>query len=160
MIEACRDGELTQVKNCIEHGAQIEYLGFGGIPPLYEAALYNHLEIVKYLVEQNANLEGRNLWSLNTPLLIAVAQKDMPIVKFLIEKKANLEAEKKFGRTPLHFACWTFHTEMVKYLVECGANIEAKDKEGLTAVHYSAKGYEFGNLNGEICTYAKGSSLN
>jgi ankyrin repeat protein len=152
LFEACQDGDLAKVMHCIEHGADIEYFGYGGIPPLYEAALYKHLEVVKYLVEQNANIEGRNVWSLNTPLLLAVSQKYMPIVKFLIEKNANLEAEEKFGRTALHYACWTFNLEMVKYLVECGANIEAKDKEGLTAIHYSAKGYEYGNLDSKVCT--------
>ena len=97
---------------------------------------------------------GRNFWNSNTPLLIAVAQKNMPIVKYLAEKKANLDAAEMFGRTSLHFSCWTCGTEMVKYLIESGANIEAKDKEGLTPIHYTAKGYEYGNLIRKTCRYA------
>ena len=145
LMAACHKGDLAKVKYCIEHGAQIEYFGMEGHPPLYEAALYNHLEVVKYLVEQNADLEGRNIFNSNTPLLIAVAQKDMPIVKYLIDRKANLEAAEMFGRTSLHFSSWTGDMEMVQYLVESGANIEARDKEGLTPIHYSAKEYEYGN---------------
>ena len=143
LMEACYDGDLVKVKYCIEHGADIHYYGRGGHPPLYGAASCGKLEVVKYLVDQNANLEGRDFWCMCTPLLVALGE-SFEVVKFLVEKKANLEAVEMQGRTALQIAADICNIEMVKLLVESGANMEAKDKEGLTPIHLAAKGFEHG----------------
>ena len=66
LIEAIIDGNLEQVINCVENGADVNYKNKDGkIPysspghentPLNIAVYYGHIDIVKFLVENNVNV--------------------------------------------------------------------------------------------------------
>ena len=67
------------------------------------------------------------------------------IVQKLIDKGANIEIkDKKYGSTPLLFACQNGHIDVAKILLQYGANIRAASYNGATALHYATQS---GNIN-------------
>lgn len=53
LIEACKAGSLTLVKRLVEAGADIHAWNDW---PLYAAIVHEHLEVIKYLVENGAEV--------------------------------------------------------------------------------------------------------
>ena len=98
---------------------------------LPKAAYYGHLEIVKYLVENGADINAKdnNGW---TSLIHAAYNGHLEVVKYLVENKADINAIGKYfgfdGLTSLMFASMNGHLEVVKYLVENGANINDRNE--------------------------------
>ena len=77
------------------------------------------LKIVKFLVENGANIEIKDNNGM-TPLSNACRGGYLDVVKFLIENGANIETKDVNGMTPLLKA---ISLDVVKFLVEKGANI-------------------------------------
>ncbi|CAG2210103.1 unnamed protein product [Mytilus edulis] len=71
--------------------------------PLLLAVEQGYLDIVKYLIKENCNIEARTKDDF-TPLLLAVQQGYLEIVKYLIKANCNIEARTKDGFTPLLYA--------------------------------------------------------
>ena len=87
--------------------------------PLTAAIEFNNLDMVKFLVEHGADINGREF----SPLLTAtyLGNRTFDIVKFLVEHGANVNVRSKHGETPLYNAfCNSDGIEMVKFLVEHG----------------------------------------
>jgi len=82
------------------------------------AAIYGSLEIVKFLIENGANIHVWNDWTLRW----AARNGHLEIVKYLVEKGANIHV---MDERALHWAAENGHLEIVKYLVENGADIHA-----------------------------------
>jgi len=80
---------------------------------------YNgHLEIVKFLVENGANIHAVD----DCALRWAAESGHLEVVKYLVENGANIHAKDNWA------LCWAArngHLKIVKYLVENGADIHA-----------------------------------
>lgn len=81
------------LKKLIENGADVNQISYAS--PLYNAVTTDKLDIVKILVENNANLEQHS-GSLNTtPLMLAIMRYKngnkiaISIIEYLLEKNAN-----------------------------------------------------------------------
>ena len=83
---------------------------------LREASRYGHLDIVKYLVENGADIHALN----DEALRMASYNGHLDIVKFLVNNGANIHS---LGNWALIMAIIKGHLEVVKFLVENGANI-------------------------------------
>jgi len=88
ICDAVKSGDLEEVQSLIESGASnIEetdnYDGLGETP-LMHAARLGHLEIVKYLVDQGANVFAR--FNRTMPLYNAIRYGHVKIAKFFIER--------------------------------------------------------------------------
>ncbi|XP_028417233.1 2-5A-dependent ribonuclease-like [Dendronephthya gigantea] len=94
-------------------------------------------EIVKYLVEHGAGVNGKDSKG-RTVLHTAVAKGALEMVKYLVEKGAEVNSKDPDGRTVLNHALSTNNPEMVKYLVEHGADVNSKDTNGRTVLHSAA----------------------
>ena len=55
-----------------------------------------------------------------TALHYTAAQWDISIAKFLISKGAKIDCTDSKGRTPLHIAAYSNHTDMMQFLLENG----------------------------------------
>lgn len=81
------------------------------------------MEIIKFLAEQNADLDKTDDRGLTT-VFIAAYRGQTEIVKFLAEQNADVNRELKDGNTPITIAVAQGQTEIVKILIEANANVE------------------------------------
>ncbi|AGF84863.1 repeat protein [Moumouvirus goulette] len=87
--------------------------------PLFWASKGGHLEVVKYLVENGANIHG-----FSNPLKNASEEGHLEVVKYLVEHQSDMYLYYDYA---LRSASKEGHLEIVKYLVENGANIHANN---------------------------------
>jgi ankyrin repeat protein len=90
-------------------------------------------EIITVLIEGGAdvNLETE---SFDSPLKMAIMNKDIQVISSLIDAGADVNAKDKKGDTMLHVASLTTtNTDIVELLITAGADVEGKNKEDLTA---------------------------
>ncbi|MGE0567013.1 MAG: ankyrin repeat domain-containing protein [Bacteroidia bacterium] len=104
-----------------------------GFTPLGLASFFGHIELVKLLLENNAdpNIAAKNQFMV-TPLHSACATSNQEIAKILIENNADVNAKQMQGVTPLHSAVHNGHVKLVKLLIESGADLNAKMDNGQT----------------------------
>ena len=86
-----------------------------GATPLYIAAQEGHLEVVRCLVGQGANVDQDNKDG-STPLYIAAHHGHLAVVQLLVENGANVNHANNNGITPLYIATQKGHREVVQYL--------------------------------------------
>ena len=136
-------GILDTTKWLIENGEPVSEIGFSSYgfsskyliqfthnpfefnyrTPLHIATRYNHYNIVKYLIDNNADLYSIDKYG-NTPLHIAVSSlENMDIVKYVVSHTQDLNLVDNSGNTPLILAIMTNNTKSAKYLLGNGASI-------------------------------------
>lgn len=127
---------LEAIKFLIKHGAKVNNKSNIKIRPLYNAAYSGSLDIVKYLVENNAEINYNTKF---VPLNIAAAMGFIDIVEFLIQQNADVNKTEAFRTTPLHKAAQNGHVEVVKLLLDNKAKIDAKSvyQEPTDGSHYA-----------------------
>lgn len=104
-----------------------------GNTPLFIAVWKGHIDSIKALIEQRADI---NEIDDNGMTLLHHAAKygQAEAIRFLV-KPGNVNAKDRFGRTPLHFAISSRggdRADVVRILLEKGADINAADNEGQT----------------------------
>ena len=97
---------------------------------LTKAIEKGNLEIVKYLVENGADIKDNDS---NTALTVASRNGNLEVVKYLVENGADINDKDNYGDTALMVASWNGNLEVVKYLVENGADID-ENSHGKTAL--------------------------
>ncbi|WP_353272525.1 ankyrin repeat domain-containing protein [Wolbachia endosymbiont (group A) of Urophora cardui] len=120
-----------------------------GYSPLRVAIENSNLQIVKYLIENGADLDIKYEKGL-TPLHFAALFGDLELARYLVdEKDCSFNVLDKYGKSPLHIASENGRIELVKYLVgEKKANINVLDNQHMAPLHFVA---ENGNL--ELAKY-------
>ena len=122
----------------------VTFRGIQGQAPVHIAALYGHLEIVKFFVTE-LNCDPNIMITSNVPgriLLHNAAQGGhLHIVKFLIEvQNCNPLHLDKNKVTPLHLAAGKGHLDVVKYLtLEQHCDPLCTDKDKNTPLHYAVR---------------------
>ncbi len=108
-IEYCNNGNLEEIQNLIEEGADIN---IDGRRPIRISCFYGHLHIVKYLIEEGADIHYNNSW----PLRIAFRHGHVGIVEYLIKEGAIIKP--KYIRQAFANACFNGHLNIIEYLLE------------------------------------------
>ncbi|GAX86287.1 hypothetical protein CEUSTIGMA_g13699.t1 [Chlamydomonas eustigma] len=142
LLAAAKAGNLIEVKDLLDKGADKEAKDKNGSTALHGAAENGHKDVVALLIEKGADKEAKNDSGL-TALHWAALNGHKDVVALLIEKGANKEADALsfFGNgcTALHGAAANGRKDVVALLIEKGANMEAKDKDEQTALHGAAR---------------------
>ena len=151
--------QLERMKYLTSIGAQINSKkNNDDNTPIHKAAYRGHLEILKFLTENNGGANFVNAKNSNgmTPIHNAVSMGHLEIVKYLIEKGADVDAQNSNDMTPIHFAASKGYLEIVKCLAKNGAEIDlTKTKKGMKPIHISASE---GNI--EIVKYLASNGAN
>lgn len=158
LLASSREGELDIVKFLLNKGVNLQ----ADNKPLEAASIFGYSEIVKYLVENGANVtdnaliwasrsgnlelvkylvdHGANIHANNeNSLLTAVVSGYLDIVKYLVERGANFHLN---NDNMLILASHYGRLEIVKYLVDKGANINAEnEKNGNALQQASSQGH-------------------
>lgn len=115
---ACCGGFLEVADYLIKHGADIE---LGASTPLMEAAQEGHLDLVKFLLENKADVHAQTQTG-DTALTYACENGHTDVAEVLLYFGAELEHLSEGGRTPLMKACRAGHICTVKFLIQKGAD--------------------------------------
>ena len=105
---------------------------------MWVAAAKGHFDVVRLLIEQSAEVDGRTSNN-STPLRAAAVDGHLDIVRCLVENGADVNARNNFNSTPLMITCHSGHLDVASYLVKHGANINLQDDDGRSCLHYASK---------------------
>jgi len=149
LMQASMRGYLDTVQGLLKEGVDINARDDNGVSSLMYAAYYGKSVIVKYLLENGADVNIAQKGIGDTALYMAAQRPDgLELVRMLIEHNADVNKVCSDGSTPLIIASQMGHTDIVKYLHEDGADVNAKLEGGGTPLHLAAQG---GHL--KICGY-------
>ena len=146
LIITARDGKLDFVKVLLRYEANIEARGtikidgevIEGCTALWVATSKGHFDVVRLLIEQNAEVDSRTSKN-STPLIAAAFMGHLDIVRCLVENGADVNARNNFNSTPLMITCHSGHLDVASYLVKHGANINLQDNDGSSCLHCASE---------------------
>lgn len=135
---AARNGNIEAAKlilaKAISLGVKDEIL----YSAVHWAVTSDQVEMVKYLLDQGAGIEGNDELGGYTPLMNTSL---FEMVDLLVKRGANVNAKNKFNGTPLHKAVFNFVEDkrrekdcekILNLLLSKGADIDAQDNNGNT----------------------------
>jgi ankyrin repeat protein len=130
---AARIGDMNLLKELISHQVDVKSSNF----PLVEAIIAQHMDVVKFLVENGMNPKIR-IDSSASPLFQASKEGNFDIVKYLLECGSDPnEKDEKTGSTCLIEATKQNYTDCIELLVQFGADMNQVDKSKLSPLHYA-----------------------
>lgn len=129
LVDAARAGCEAAVRVLLDNGA-------GNQDALIAAARCGHVEILRLLLEQGAEIDdGDDHWNL---LHCAALHEHPEAVRLLLDRGVKIDAVDGRGRSALHYAATTGHPETVGLLLERGAGVDVVGDGGRTALHCAA----------------------
>ncbi len=136
LFEAASVGQLALVQSIVT--AQPEMINAyapDGFFPLALAAFFGHIDRVKFLLAQGADVHqtAANAQRVNA-LHAASANRHLDIARLLIEGGIDVNAVQEGGFTPLQAAAQNGQLELIELLLKHGANPSAKNDSGQTAL--------------------------
>jgi len=133
---ALRDGSLKAANALVDWPrTKVETRTANDESPLMMAALKGHADLVRKLVERNADV-NKTGW---TPLHYAATNGHLAIMQLLLDNHAYIDAESPNGTTPLMMAAHYGTPAAVKLLLEAGADPGLKNQLGLTAMDFAVR---------------------
>ena len=120
--------------NCLEammllqkHGASVHGQP-DSEPPVFNAVVQGHLEAVRWLVENGADVNGHEADDIVTPLVLAAKYDHLELVEYLLDHGADVHA-KDWGLrfTAMHYAAKNGNVTILKRLLAAGADKNAVD---------------------------------
>ncbi|XP_050427498.1 protein fem-1 homolog B-like [Adelges cooleyi] len=147
LIEAALYGQikiinyiLSKFKVNLDAEGKVNHFGsmVEGATALWCAAGYGHMEVVKTLLANGANVDYCTK-SKSTPLRAACYLGRIDIVSYLVQNGANVNTTNIFNSTCLMIASYRGHKDVVKYLLENEADVNKQTNCGATAMHFAAQ---------------------
>ncbi|KAA1258748.1 Ankyrin repeats (3 copies) [Rubripirellula obstinata] len=135
---AAHDGNLDLVRSAIQSGTDVNVADpTAGYTALLMAAYNGHANVVKFLLENDADVDARDREG-KTPLMHACTNSSVETVRLLIDGGADINVtESTEGFTPLMTAAALGQTEIVKLLLERSADKGVVDQDGDTAISHA-----------------------
>ena len=138
-IYAAVEGDLKKVEAFLNEGAKVNAKGQeSNRTALMWASLRGHFDVVRLLLEKNADVNARDDNG-ETALLSASGKGGIDVVRLLLEKGADVHARDKNGRSALMTPSWLGQTDVVRLLLEKGIDVNAADKNGRTALMWASE---------------------
>ncbi len=144
LYEAASIGDLERVQHHLKVSPEsIDSYSNDGFTPLGLACYFGHLEIVKFLTNNGADVNKASSNSFHVaPLHSATAISNFEITEYLLANGANVNVRQQSGVTPLHSAAHNGQPKIAQLLIEHGADINARTDDGKTPFDMAVeKGY-------------------
>ncbi len=96
--------------------------------------------VLERILERGEDINGRSDTTGQCIMHEVAANWDTSVADFFLKKGSNIHLKDMEGKTPLHIAASTDHTEMVEWLIENGTELEPRtDIEKQTPLHHAAR---------------------
>lgn len=151
LINAAAAGDVNLVRQLVAMGANVNAADKDGVTALHASLRYQfdntsvykpasfagirYLTVVKYLIEQGADVNRTTLRDNVSPIHTAVSNGFLDAVAVLIARGAGVNARTATGATPLVKALR--YPDVVKLLISNGADVSSRNSAGWTALHVS-----------------------
>lgn len=138
MHDAVEQNNLSEVKELVRNGADINVRDINGRKPIHCAAQLGHNDIIEFFLSKKVSIDDTSNgdW---TPLHYAARFGQLGTVKFLIGKGANINFKDRMdGKKPIHAAIMGGHKNVVEFFLSKGVSVNDADANGRTALHYAA----------------------
>ncbi|XP_064507066.1 ankyrin repeat and SOCS box protein 3 isoform X1 [Pseudopipra pipra] len=136
---SARHGALECLRVLLEAGADLNDVTTDATTPLFLAVENKHTEVIKFLLQHGANIEGPHCWSGWNSLHQASFQGSTEIMEILLEKGASKNCRDDFGITPLFVAAQYGQLESLRLLVSHGADLNCQAKDRATPLLIAAQ---------------------
>ncbi|KAJ8032948.1 Transient receptor potential cation channel subfamily A member 1 [Holothuria leucospilota] len=155
---ACSQGALDIVKLMMRMAPSDKTLCMNDMDkmtPLHRAAMFDHVEIVIFLLDEGADLEALDS-DHRTPLLVATSRGAWNAAVELIHRGADINAKDIDNKNMLHLAVRSggnleiFQQSNALQKLECLKLLNEKDLYGCAPIHYATKGGNIKSVQGLI----------
>ncbi|TRY77395.1 hypothetical protein TCAL_00144 [Tigriopus californicus] len=121
-------GKVKVVEVLVKHGADVNSVSDTGSTPVRSACFMTHLDIVKLLVNNCADIQRPN-YNGGTCLINSV--QSVELCEFLLQNGANVNAQDIQNKTALHYSIQEHRFETTKLLLQYGADpfLESRYKD-------------------------------
>lgn len=154
MGEAAILGDVDILKTLLKKGGDANWTNLEGETPLMVVARAGNIEAAKLLLRYKADINAKEEWGGQTPVMWAAAQSQPQMLEFLIKKGAELNVQSsvrlwdrrtlseprpkdmnKGGFYPLHYAARQGCTACVKILAKGGAHLNVVDPDRVSPLN-------------------------
>ncbi|KAK0641421.1 ankyrin repeat-containing domain protein [Cercophora newfieldiana] len=128
LSQACWEGNYDWAQSLLGEGVDVNGLDARHRPPLFYAISCGHLDIMKLLVDNGAQVGGYNGES-SAMVVLAVFKDNIPVLQFLLDQSPPVSSEcwhpkvSNCRTTPLSLAVEVGRLEAVKLLLDHGADV-------------------------------------
>jgi len=138
LLQAATEGSIEQCQAAAALGAPLSG------PSLHKAAQNGHVDVVRYLLDKGAPVNGGAAakGGFSTPLHVAAANGHVAVASALLEARANVTLRDPAGATPIHRAAQSSPEVLRIFLSGSAAVAEAAllvTKQGESPLHYAAR---------------------
>lgn len=122
LVTALQEGQMTEARELVEAGANVNYFLAGDGTPLVIAARHGDRQLTEYLIESGADVNQAAPGD-GSPLIMAAGHGHMDVVRLLIERGANVNGYVRGDETPLIAAAQNNRVDAAQYLIQHGADV-------------------------------------
>mmetsp|Transcript_33191 Transcript_33191/g.83752 ORF Transcript_33191/g.83752 Transcript_33191/m.83752 type:complete len:182 (+) Transcript_33191:23-568(+) len=144
MSEAAFKGDIAMLERLVARGASVNQHDQYDRTPLHFAAFNGHLEAVRWLIDQKADVNVSGVVNGFTPLFAACENNDLEVAKLLVEAGADTNTKSRDGRTPIQHALHHNRTYVADYLHQV-AQQRQNGGGSRKPTNYQTGGYPNGN---------------
>jgi ankyrin repeat protein len=98
-----------------------------GVYPLHLACKFGHLEIVRFLLNINCDVNAKTTFLHRSPLNYTVRKGHMACFQVILDAGASIDDRDVTGNTCCHYAATNGHCRMIDILIGRGANVDIRD---------------------------------
>lgn len=133
-LRAVRRNDLDWLQRIVTKNRNaLEAKGHMGRRPLHIAVEEGYAEIVQFLIDAGADVNGVRERK-DTPLFWAP---NVQIAEMLLAAGAKLHARDFCGREPLHWAAQFGRSEVIRFFLGRGSDFNVVDDDGCTPLHWA-----------------------
>lgn len=132
-------GSLTAVKAILGSGEDVNQpVNDVAITALYLAAYYDHIALVKLLIEAGADVDKKTTNG-STSLDVAAQNGHTSCVMALLRAGADVNLAFNDGRTPIYYAARFGHETCVALLIRAGADVRKCNDDRITPMQVASR---------------------
>jgi ankyrin repeat protein len=138
LLDASAKGNLEKIAELLKGGLSVNDGDYDKRRPIHLAAAEGRLDVLKYLIQQGADVTAQDRWG-NTALDEALHAKQDDIIKILLGAGARITNHKLTDMGPvICTAAAEGNVQHLQRLYDCGVDMNRKDYDSRTPLHVAA----------------------